>query len=301
MSDDREFWDDQQPDTTGNDPDDRDAFSDQDDEAFPLLSADAFDDELEALAAYTGDDIEGDVDDADEDAEGDAASDAVTPEYGVAESSDRASAREEPDTGHLDTAPPIDSEDDRVRQPRAGRFRRAVRNQLGMLPLALLLLGMGGFLLARGQKVEGLPDVDDQTLAIISVLTVGFTAVFHALLSGRRERGLLFVGLWVLVTAGLIAALVSLIDSDPDIDEWWPLALWSTALTLLFTYVIERTHDARLILLAVVVLVAGLTAYLVSSDYIADDTLDTAADYWPLVLTVIGVGLLPLIFRRDTG
>lgn len=302
MSEDREFWDDQHPDGP-----DAGAVEDGDldaegDEQYPLLSADAFDDELEALAAYTGDDAEETV--PDDEYGGDptgALDDDVLAERDAAEIADRVNVHEESETGDLDSAPPVDSEEDRLRQPRAGRFRRAVRNQLGMLPLALLLLGMGAFLLARGQKVEGLPDVDDQTLAIIAVLTVGFTAVFHALLSGRRERGLLFVGLWVLVTAGLIAGLLYFVESDPDVGQWWPLVLWSTALTLLLTYLVERTHDGRLVLLAVVTLVAGITAYLVSSGEISDDTLDTAADYWPLVLTVIGVGLLPLVFRRRMG
>lgn len=301
MSEDREFWDERHPDGSDAGSVEDGDFDAEGDEQFPLLSADAFDDELEALSAYAGDDAEETV--ADDEYGGDAtgAPDAVMPGRDAAEIDTGVSAREESDTGDLDSAPPIDSEEDRLRQPRAGRFRRAVRNQLGMLPLALLLLGMGAFLLARGQKVEGLPDVDDQTLAIIAVLTVGFTAVFHALLSGRRERGLLFVGLWVLVTAGLIAGLLYFIESDPDVGRWWPLVLWSTALTLLLTYLVERTHDARLVLLAILTLVAGITAYLVSSGEISDDTLETAADYWPLVLTVIGVGLLPLVFRRRAG
>jgi hypothetical protein len=29
--------------------------------------------------------------------------------------------------------------------------------------------------------------------------------------------------------------------------------------------------------------------------------LDYAADYWPLLITVIGIGLLPLAFQRRTG
>lgn len=300
MSEDREFWDDQHsdgPDAGAVEDGDFDA---GDDERFPLLSADAFDDELEALAAYAGDDTEDAVVDDEYDGDATGAPDVVILKRDAA-IDDRVNVREEFETGDLDSAPPVDSEEDRLRQPRAGRFRRAVRNQLGMLPLALLLLGMGGFLLARGQKVERLPDVDDQALAIVAVLTVGFTAVFHALLSGRRERGLLFVGLWVLVTAGLIAGLLYFVESDPDVGQWWPLVLWSTALTLLLTYLVERTHDARLVLLAVVTLVAGITAYLVSSGEISDDTLDTAADYWPLVLAVIGVGLLPLVFRRRAG
>jgi hypothetical protein len=128
-----------------------------------------------------------------------------------------------------------------------------------------------------------------------------FTFIFHALLSGRRERGLLFLGLWVWITAGMVFVVVYGIDEPFDVTKWWPLLLWSLGLTLLFTYLLERTHDVRLVLLSMVILVAGATAYWVTSGQIGKSSLDKAAKYWPLLLSVIGVGLLPLAFRRRTG
>lgn len=352
MSDDREFWDDQQTndlpgadDVTGDD-------ASVDDE-FPLLSADDFDEELEALAEYAPEDelddaesdaleedvdLEGDedgeildsddeddsdpVDDLDDDGADDEVADVDEDDLAAEDSEERdafvdddvlvaaaivvdaaadqyAAVDRESEDDYADDSTAVD-EEDRLRQPRAGRFRRTVRNQLGMLPLALLLIVLGGFLLARGQDVSGLPDLEDDVLAAISVVTVGFAAVFHSLLSGRRERGLLFVGLWVLCTSGLIAALVFLIDDDPDIGKWWPLLLWSTSLTLMFTYLIERAHDVRLIFLGVVAFVAGVAAYLVSGDVIDDNLIEDIADYWPLLLTILGIGLLPLVFQRRT-
>lgn len=260
---------------------------------FPLLSLEAFDDELEALAAYSDDD--------DADAEAGTYGDAEMPPGADGdEVYPAALAGLVPDFGAVAETPAVGDED-QLRTPRAQRFRRGLRNQIGMLPLALYLLALGGFLLARGQKVSGLPDFSDTLLIVSAVLAFGFTLVFHALVAGRRERGVLFAGAWLLVTVGLIAVLILGIDDEPDARKWWPLLVWSLSPALLLTYLIERTHDARLILLSVMALVAGTTAYLVTSDQVAADRLDQVAEYWPLLLSLLGIGLLPLVFHRRVG
>ena len=187
---------------------------------------------------------------------------------------------------------------ERLRPPRAQGFRRRLRNQVGMLPLALLLIALGAYLLIREHELAEVPDLSAPALAAIVVLGVGFTFIFHALMFGRRERGLLFLGLYVWVAAGVIAAIVYGIDSQPDAREWWPALLGSLGLTLLLTFLLERGHDARLVLLAVLMTVAGVAAYWVTSGEADQQLLDDAADYWPLLLAVLGVGLLPVAFRR---
>jgi len=136
---------------------------------------------------------------------------------------------------------------ERGRGPRAQSFRRRLRDQGSTLPLAAWLVALGAFLLARERGVDGLPELTDLALVEVSVLAVATTLIMHSVLSGRRERGLLFFGLWIWVTAGMIAALVYGIDDQPEVGQWWPLILWSLALTLLLTYLLERTHDARLV------------------------------------------------------
>ncbi len=191
-------------------------------------------------------------------------------------------------------------ETERLRQPRALAFRRRLRTQISMLPLALALIALGVFLSARAFEVEGLPEISDTTLALGFGGVLAFTAVFHSLVFGRRERGLLFFGLLVWVTAGLIYGLITFVEAEPDAAEWWPVLLVSLGITCLLTFALERGHDVRLILLSVLALVAAGTALIVTHGLLEQDWLDQAADYWPLLLVALGIGLLPLAFRRRT-
>ncbi|MEW6580841.1 MAG: hypothetical protein AB1435_16825 [Chloroflexota bacterium] len=268
---------------------------------FPLRSAADFDQELEALEAYaTEDDAyredEGGV--ALDEALGALPDEPVLPEEVFAAQpraetgAERAEAERAGATiGTLDQA-------ERLRPPRAQSFRRRLRHQVGMLPLALLLIALGAYLLAREHDLAEVPDFSTLALAELIVLGVGFTFIFHALLFGRRERGLLFLGLYVWITTGVIGVIAYGIDLQPEAREWWPALLWSLGLTLLVTFLLERAHDARLVLLAVLVTVAGSVAYWVTSGEADAQLLDDVADYWPLLLAVLGVGLLPAAFRR---
>ena len=299
-----EVWP-EQPEADADTPDDAPVSAEPDDD-FRLLSAQDFEAALEALADYPDEPEEADAEIAEEtDAE---PPDVFAEELDAPDALAEENADDLPDAetdeaaeafAEIDAAPPpaVDGAE-RVRTPRARRFRRAVRNQIGMLPLALGLLALGAYLIARAEHMQGLPVLSDAELAGLGVLVLGFTAFFHALLFGRRERGLIFLGVWIWVTAGVLVALVHGLDASPDAAVWWPLLLWSTALAFIFTYLIERTHDARLLLLSMIALVAGTAAYIVTSGRIGADVLNEAASYWPLLLTVIGVGVLPVAFRR---
>lgn len=203
-----------------------------------------------------------------------------------------------PSPGRAVGEPAALDEGERLRQPRAQRFRRRLRTQISMLPLALALIALGLYLSARAFEMDGLPDISDRTLALGFGGVLAFTAVFHALVFGRRERGLLFVGLLAWVTAGLIYGLVTYIEAEPDPAEWWPIVLVALGVTFFLTYLLERGHERPLVLLAALTLVAAGAAFAVTSGTIEQRWLDRAAKYWPLLLSVVGLGLLPLAFRR---
>jgi hypothetical protein len=258
-----------------------------------LLPEERLDDVLSALEAYD--------DTSDEFSNEEMGEEDIEPEEAPDE--DQAVGDEEPDqaTAAQDNDLTELDEEERLRQPRAQLFRRRLRNQINMLPLALYLLALGGYLIAREQDIKGLPDPSTLALGEISVLVLAFAVIFRVLLNGRQERGLLLIGVWVWITAGMLFVLVYGIDRQPDAREWWPLLLWSLGVTFVLVYPVERTHDTRLIWLGMITLVAGIAAYGITSDRIDRQSLSDAADYWPLLLSIVGVGLLPLAFRRRLG
>ncbi len=236
-----------------------------------------------------------------EEIENEAASDETVESYSDSETDELSGETLVEMTPPDSTEPSAVRDMERLRQPRAQNFRRRIRNQVSMLPLALFLLALGGFLLARERNVEGLPDVSNQEMAGAAVLVTAFTLVFRSIVFGRRERGLLFFGSWVLLTVGGAALVYYEIDNQADAAKWWPIVLVSLSATLLFTYLIERTHDSRLVLLSLMALVAGGVALWITNGGLGDQSLDKAADYWPLLLSIAGIGLLPFVFRRQTG
>ncbi|MBN1566001.1 MAG: hypothetical protein JXA10_19330 [Anaerolineae bacterium] len=269
---------------------------------YDLLSTDDFDNELDALdaALITEDENRDEIADEDaivDDADLEAADDDFATETGEANI-----VESEEESGEDDRADELEPEtladDERLRGPRAQRFRRRRQNRIAFLPLALYLIGLGGYLIAREQNIDDLPDFSSLVIGCASILIAAFTMIFHALLSGRRERGLLLFGLWIGATAGLIAALVYFVDDQPDAVEWWPLVVGALGLTFFVGYIIERTHDIRLLWLMILSLTAAGIAYVFTSDTIDEEAFSQIADYWPLLLSVIGIGIMPLVFRR---
>jgi len=289
MADDREQWSDEdQPQEWESD-----AESLGSDE---LVSEEAFDAALDALDAAEPDEFDdfdepGEADEAGEEAPFEPA-DELPPEEPAGDEYD-----EQPDEREM---APVD-ETERLRQPRAQSFRRRLRMQIGTLPLALFAIALGAYLIARERDVRDLPDYSTLTLGAIALLVVGFTFIFHAIVFGRRERGLLFFGFWIWLAAGSIALVMLGIEGEPEATEWWPLLLVSLGLALVVTYLFERLHDARLLLLGLTILVVSAVAFLVTQGTIEQELLDDVADYWPLLFSVIGIGLLPLVFRRRAG
>lgn len=261
---------------------------------YALLSLEAFDHELEALATYAGDQP---VQDAPSEV------DVLAAQGEPGERDDVPGAPFDPASipaARSGVEVPAVSDDEQVRMLRAQRFRRGLRNQIGMLPLALYLLALGGYLLARRQGVDGLPQYTDAALGLSAALALSFTLVFHALIEGRRERGLLFVGAWVWAVAGGAALVVYGLDESLDLRRWWPIGVWAASPALVLTYLIERAHDGRLVLLGGMALAGGSAAYAVSSEWISAERLEQIGSYGPLLLVVLGIGLLPLAVRRHT-
>lgn len=300
MAEEREFYDEGQGEASADIPEPDMLETGTDDEGSPLRSVEDFERELEVLeASAEPEEAEGKIETLSE-------AMAALPDEPVLpaeppEDFPVMPVVAEQAAPEREIAQEVAEREERVRQPRAQSFRRRLRHQVGVLPLALGLIALGIYLLVRKHNLADVPDFSTPTLVALTVLGVGFTLVFHALVFGRRERGLLVVGLYIWATAGAIAAIVYGVDEHPDARQWWPALLWSLAVALFVTYLIERTHDVRLVWLAALVAVAGGAAYWVTSGAADQALLDQVADYWPLILAVLGAGLLPAAWRRRTG
>lgn len=204
-----------------------------------------------------------------------------------------------PDTsGEVAEQPSSLGETERLRQPRAQDFRRRLSNQISMLPFALYLIGLGAYLIARERDIDRLPRLADIGIVLTVLLAFGFTAIFRALVLGRYQRGLLLVGfaLWFIIGALLFLAYG--LEDEPDAADYWPVVLLAFGMALFLTYAVERTHDTRLVLVSLLVLVTGGVTLWASIEDLSDNSqLDRVIDYWPLLLVVMGIGLIPSVFR----
>ncbi len=302
MADEREFYDEEEQSTAADETPDVEAVDAvPDDEEAPLRTAEDFERELEVLEAYAGPqqvEAEGDIEALSE-------AMAALPDEPVLpaeppEDFPVMPVVAEPAVQERDAAQDVAEREERLRQPRAQSFRRRLRHQIGVLPLSLGLIALGAYLLIREHNLADVPDFSTPALLTMTALGVAFTLIFHSLVFGRRERGLLFVGLYLWATAGVFAAIVYGFEEHPDAREWWPSLLWALAIALFVTYLIERMHDVRLVWLAAVAAVAGGAAYWVTSGAADQTLLDQLADYWPLVLAALGLLLLPAAFGRQS-
>lgn len=186
---------------------------------------------------------------------------------------------------------------DRVEQSEDKPYRQAARGRIVVLPFAMGLISLGILLLLEPQ-IEGF-DVTFPIAILILLAAFVLTNLFRFFVSGRRERGLLFLALMILSFGGVLAA-ISVQGQQVDGIELLMFLLVGIAVSLLITYVAERQHDTGLVNLALLILLAASIALLVSQEIISQELMDTAADYFPLVIAFLGVTLVPLALRRPT-
>lgn len=191
---------------------------------------------------------------------------------------------------------PPDEDEDLVEDP--GRVRELMQetvrqkrgSRLAIFPLAMGFIALGSLLLAEG-RVEGL-EVSPGAATVILIGALVLTYMFRFFISGRRERGLFFLAVVIICWGGVVA--LSSIDNETfPLEEFWPLTLAGVGVALFLTFLFERSHQAGLIFPGIILLFASGIAFLITLDIVEQPVLDTVADYWPLVISFIGLTLLP--------
>ncbi len=195
-----------------------------------------------------------------------------------------------------ENAPPLQAADadaaaDIARVPRAAQFRAQRRTRLSMLPVGVLLAGVGGLLLAETLA----PGRFAPSMLIgIIVAGIGLTLLLRFFLNGRRERGLCLSGLILLIWTGLG---VLTLNGAITIAQWLGFALIGLGLAILITFFFERAHERGLILPALLLMTAGGAALPILTGLIPPELLSILSTYWSLFLLAAALALLPLAIR----
>ncbi len=177
-----------------------------------------------------------------------------------------------------------DADADLSRPSRAMQFRVQRRSQVSTAIPALLLIALGIVYLLRPSELT-------YPLAIgIGVGVLGISLVIRFLLNTRRERGLFFVGVLVLLWLGFVAWLVY---AQADAGQMWPLSISVVGLAMLITFVFERTHDRGLLLPGFILILGGGLALLFTMGALPGYILTGIALYWPVLFLLLALIILP--------
>jgi hypothetical protein len=182
-----------------------------------------------------------------------------------------------------------------VREDQTILIRQQNEGRLTILPLALGFVGAGGLLLADrvGNGVEF--SIGSALVLILGSLIL--TNVFRFFRSGRRERGLFFIAMTLLVW-GFLLALDMSGTTDFSLVQFWPLMVAALGVAFVFTFVFERTHQAGLLFPGILLIFASGIAIAVNEEIISKDLQDFVSDYWMVLLTVLGLLLIPTAMQE---
>ena len=184
-----------------------------------------------------------------------------------------------------------DADADLSRPARAAQFRTQRRSQISTAVPAMLLIALGVLYLLKPAELT-------YSLAIgIGIGVLALSLVMRFLLNARRERGLFFIGVIVLFWLGLV---VSAIYGGFDIGQVWPLAISAIGLAMIVTFVFERTHDRGLLLPGLLLILAGGAMLLFTFGILSSSVLSNVALYWPALLLLAALALLPRVIRSRT-
>jgi hypothetical protein len=169
------------------------------------------------------------------------------------------------------------------------------RGQLDSLVPALLLIAAGAWLTFTLTTSGSLPSADLLLALVVGGLGLAFVARW--LTSGRWGNGVLFIGLSLMLGAGVMVFLGQ--SGSPGWGSGWPLLVGAVGAAMLLTAVLSRPGQGRLLLPASVLVAASATGLVVTLGLIPADLLSITAAYWPVPLVVLAVLLiLPVVIRQ---
>lgn len=169
------------------------------------------------------------------------------------------------------------------------RARQRIRFSTA-IPALVLIVG-GVLALVRPVLRDGVLAAGWIAVALVLSLVLRF------LFQGRRERGLFFVTALIILVLGFVALTIT---GFIDLSEGWPVIIILPGLAMLLTFMFERSHDSSLILPALMFIVAGGVILPFTMGFLDSSVLPGIALYWPVLLLLAALAVLPRAIRDRT-
>ena len=161
-----------------------------------------------------------------------------------------------------------------------------MRRRSGAVLLGLLLVALGAWLLAGTLGVR-LPGLERVWPVGLIVLGLAFITQFFA--GGRRSEGLVFTGVATTLLGGFFLAITLGRLAWSDAGRLWPIYILIGGLAFLAQWLVRPGERG---LLVPAVLAAGGATLALALGLVRADIAEQIIRLWPVVLIVLGLGLL---------
>jgi len=168
------------------------------------------------------------------------------------------------------------------------------RGQMASVVPALLLIAIGAWLTFTLTISKTVPDAG--LLLGIGLGSLGLTLLVRWLTAARWTHGSLFDGLALLFSAAILIFLLQ--PFSPGLAQGWPLLLVGIGLSAAVTGFLAFPRERRLFLPGLLLIVAGVAAFVVQMGVLGNEFINIAASLWPAALVVIALIWLLPVFRR---
>lgn len=164
----------------------------------------------------------------------------------------------------------------------------------GPLIPGLLLILVGAWLLAQNLGVR-LPGLDVLWPAFPLIFGLAFVAQYF--FGGRRDSGLVFVGVASALLGVFFFAFTLGRLEWRSMDHWWPVFVLIGGAAFLAQWLVNPSQ-AGLLVPAGMALLVGLVALPLTLGLASEAVVEQAAKLWPLVLILGGLALLASYLLR---
>jgi hypothetical protein len=169
------------------------------------------------------------------------------------------------------------------------------RGQLAAIIPGLWLVGIGAWLTFTMATTKLAPDTN--LVILIVAVGLGLSLLARWMASHRWASGSFFFGLLSLLFGGLYFYLSQ--PASPGLANGWPLFIAVLGLAMLLTRILSPSTQSRLVLPAVVLLIAGIAGTVITMGLLPTDLSVVAASLWPVaVVIIVLIWVFPLVFRQ---